>query len=183
MDEQLSILVVDDDEGIRDLVGEHLEEMGLEVILAENGAEALAVLAKRETDLVITDYKMPMMNGLQLCQAIRDKNIKSMIIMMTAYGDYELTKSAISTGIFDFIEKPFGKEVLVHRVSRAVDQVRIKNKEVAILNKLFKMLRFKSAIKFDNLDTFDRLSYLDKMTAVVDLKFTRMEKKDSIKLN
>jgi len=92
------ILVVDDEEGIRLLFKEELEEEGYEVELAKGGAEALEKLTQWKPDLVTLDLKMPGMGGLEVLEQIRKKDKRLPVIICTAYGEY---KSDLSTWASD----------------------------------------------------------------------------------
>ena len=92
------ILVVDDEEGIRFLYKEELEEEGYEVELAEGGEEALKKFSKSKPDLVILDLKMPGMDGLEVLERIREQDKDIPVVICTAYGEY---KSDLTTWASD----------------------------------------------------------------------------------
>ena len=92
------ILVVDDEEGIRQLYQEELEEEGYEVELAEKGKEALEKISKAKPDAVILDLKMPGMGGLEVLERIREQDKDLPVIICTAYGEY---KSDLTTWASD----------------------------------------------------------------------------------
>jgi len=115
----MKILVADDEEGARDLFHTILSDEGYLVTLANDGAEALALFNGNDFDLVITDIKMPIMDGLQLVQAIRKTGSKTDVIMVTAYGEVETYLKAMSLGTAEYINKPIRiKELkrIVHKV-------------------------------------------------------------------
>lgn len=115
----MKILVVDDEAGARDLFFTILTEEGYDVSLANNGAEALGMFKGDLFDLVLTDIKMPVMDGLQLLQEIRKLGSKSDVIMVTAYGEVETYLKAMSLGAAEYINKPIRvKELkrIVHKV-------------------------------------------------------------------
>lgn len=115
----MKILVVDDEEGARELFSTILSEEGYDIALAENGEEALALFKETPYDLVITDIKMPVMGGLQLLQEIRDTGSKTDVILVTAYGEVETYLKAMSLGAAEYINKPVRiKELkrIVHKV-------------------------------------------------------------------
>jgi DNA-binding response OmpR family regulator len=91
-------LVVDDEEGIRQLYKEELEEEGYEVELAERGEEALEKISKAKPDLVILDLRMPGMGGLEVLERIREQDKDLPVIICTAYGEY---KSDLTTWASD----------------------------------------------------------------------------------
>ncbi len=115
----MKILVVDDEEGARELFSTILTDEGYEITLANNGEEALALFKNIPFNLVITDIKMPVMDGLQLLQEIRKAGSKTDVIMVTAYGEVESYLKAMSLGAAEYINKPIRiKELkrIVHKV-------------------------------------------------------------------
>ena len=115
----MKILVVDDEEGARELFFTILSDEGYDITLANNGEEALARFKSDAYDLVITDIKMPVMDGLQLLQEIRKTGSKTDVIMVTAYGEVESYLKAMSLGAAEYINKPIRiKELkrIVHKV-------------------------------------------------------------------
>jgi two-component system response regulator (stage 0 sporulation protein F) len=117
--EEMKILVVDDEEGARELFNTILSDEGYEVTLAVSGEDALSRLQSDAFDLVLTDIKMPGMDGLQLLQEIRKSGTKSDVIMVTAYGEVESYLKAMSLGAAEYINKPIRiKELkrIVHKV-------------------------------------------------------------------
>jgi len=102
----MKILVVDDEEGARELFSTILTDEGYEVTLADDGKEALTLFKNTPFNLVITDIKMPVMDGLQLLQEIRKSGSKTDVIMVTAYGEVESYLKAMSLGAAEYINKP-----------------------------------------------------------------------------
>jgi two-component system response regulator (stage 0 sporulation protein F) len=117
--ERMKILVVDDEEGARELFDTILTDEGYEVSLANSGETALTLFNNNAFHLVITDIKMPVMDGLQLLQEIRKTGSKTDVIMVTAYGEVESYLKAMSLGAAEYINKPIRiKELkrIVHKV-------------------------------------------------------------------
>jgi len=115
----MKILVVDDEEGARELFNTILTDEGYHVTLAISGEDALTRLKVDAFDLVVTDIKMPGMDGLQLLQEIRKSGARSDVIMVTAYGEVESYLKAMSLGAAEYINKPIRiKELkrIVHKV-------------------------------------------------------------------
>ncbi len=100
------ILVVDDEEGVRSFVAEALDLDGHSVDQADGGPAALALLRKREYDLLITDLKMPGMSGIELLDAARGEQPSLQVIVLTAHGSVEVAVDAMKRGALDFIQKP-----------------------------------------------------------------------------
>ena len=110
-----SILVVDDEKEIRDLIGIYLANEGYKVIKAGNGLEALNCLEKQEVDLIILDIMMPNMDGMEACIKIReDKNMP--IIMLSAKSEDMDKIMGLTTGADDYVTKPFNPLELLARV-------------------------------------------------------------------
>lgn len=115
----MKILVVDDEEGARELFNTILTDEGYEVALAVDGEEALNRMKGDAYDLVVTDIKMPGMDGLQLLQELRKVGSTADVIMVTAYGEVESYLKAMSLGAAEYINKPIRiKELkrIVHKV-------------------------------------------------------------------
>ena len=121
MQENIQILIVDDEQQMRAAMETALARMGHAVTKCENGEEALAILERSKIDLVISDMKMPVMNGSQLLEAINKQYPSLPVIMITAYGTIEQAVEVMKNGAFDFITKPFSAEELEKVVVRAVN--------------------------------------------------------------
>jgi two-component system response regulator FlrC len=115
-----NILVIDDDYHMRTALAEALAEVGYGVGSAEDGHVALESIKKSAYDLVITDVKMPRMNGIDLLGHIKKEQISLPVIVMTAYGTVEHAVNAMKEGAFDYIQKPFDTETLYGVVERAL---------------------------------------------------------------
>ncbi|MDO8446065.1 MAG: response regulator [Deltaproteobacteria bacterium] len=100
------ILVVDDEKDTCLLLSQVLEKEGYDVDTANSGKEALSILKKKKINLVITDLKMPEMDGLTFLREARKLKSKAKFIMMTAYGEIETYLDAINLGAFDYLNKP-----------------------------------------------------------------------------
>ncbi len=127
------ILVVEDDKITRRLIKEILSRGGYEVIEGEDGSQALELFKKEKPDLVITDYQMPVMNGLRLLSEIRNITTGTPVIMLTGFGDIALTIKAIQIGAFDFLEKPINAPQLKSIVTSALSSVQSSKKHEDVL--------------------------------------------------
>jgi two-component system NtrC family response regulator len=116
-----SVLVVDDDDSLRCIMRMQLEEMGYEVLDAASGSDALALLASGPVSLVITDYRMPGMDGLELLGRIRSEHPLVPVVMITAFGSIGNAVEAIKAGAFDYITKPIDFDQLAIAVRRALE--------------------------------------------------------------
>lgn len=116
-----SILLVDDDPGIRKSVGDMLARSGYEVVTCDDGEAALVALRQRpKIDLVIADYKMPGMDGLQLVRRIKERAPNMPVVIMTGHGDLESYLCASGLGVIRYIGKPVGLRELQCTVRDAV---------------------------------------------------------------
>jgi CheY-like chemotaxis protein/anti-sigma regulatory factor (Ser/Thr protein kinase) len=105
--EGFRILVVDDEEDVRGTLSEMIEGLDYQVMVAENGKEALERIKTEKIDLVITDLSMPKMNGLELIVNSKQINPNIPIAVISAFGNVENTTYALTRGAFSFIAKPF----------------------------------------------------------------------------
>jgi len=107
MKSSVSILVVDDESMMRNLLERILSRDGYKVVSAEDGQDALRMLEREPVDIIISDLKMPRMNGFDLLKAVKQKYSGVAMIMMTAYGDTYTVKDALLLGADEYITKPF----------------------------------------------------------------------------
>ncbi|MBI5063508.1 MAG: sigma-54-dependent Fis family transcriptional regulator, partial [Desulfatitalea sp.] len=120
-----TILSVDDEKNYPLILSAVLQEEGFETLAANSGQEALAVLVNSDVDLVLTDMKMPKMDGIELLQHIKTKDAELPVIMMTAYGTVEKAVEAMQKGAYSYILKPFDNEQLILYARKAVDMYRV----------------------------------------------------------
>jgi len=116
-----SLLIVDDEKNIRRSLVSFFTSLGHSVASAENGREAVAMLAGRAFDLVLTDFRMAEMNGLELLGEVRRRQPECLIILMTAYATVENAVTAMKAGAYDYVTKPFSLEQIQHIVERALE--------------------------------------------------------------
>jgi len=115
------ILVVDDDRVSRESTTAHLNRAGFTAASAENASVALRHLAERPWDVVVTDIRMPGMDGLELLQAVRKEHPGAEVLLMTAYGTVETAVEAMKAGALDYLTKPFRFAELEIRLRRACE--------------------------------------------------------------
>ncbi len=131
--ESASILVVDDDLDIREVLKDRLESLGYEVSTAPSGRECLNLLEKKSPQMILLDIEMPEMSGLEVLREIRKREINVSVLMITAYGTVERAVEAMREGAYDFIPKPFEPSHLALIIQRALERDSLK-KEVEILS-------------------------------------------------
>ena len=126
MAERRKILIADDEPSIREILSIQLARMGYEVLIASDGAEAVAVYEKEKPDLVILDVMMPRVNGLEACQKIRALEKKSArrvpVIFLTARDTTHDKTSAALSGGDEFVAKPVSLQELRERVEAALNK-------------------------------------------------------------
>ncbi len=122
------ILVVDDDQSIRDTLSNYLKRQEYDVHSAENGVEALEKIKKNNPDLIITDVRMPEMDGLELLSKVKEIDSHIQVIMISAFDDMQSTVKAMQSGAYDYIEKPLEIDKLKLRIKRALENKRLSSR-------------------------------------------------------
>jgi DNA-binding NtrC family response regulator len=140
--EPIKILVVDDEASVREMIRKGLSQIGgFHVETAQNGVEANEKIEKEIFDLVLTDLKMPEMDGLELLKNIKGTRPEVMVILMTAYGSIETAVEAMKMGADDYITKPFNIDHLLLRISKVQKE--------SLLLKENRLLRMEVRKKFE----------------------------------
>jgi DNA-binding NtrC family response regulator len=106
------LLLVDDEEGIRNVLGIALADSGYHVLTAESGEEALRIFRKECPEVVLTDIKMPGMDGIELLRRIKRESPDTEVIMITGHGEMDLAIKSLQSEAADFITKPINDEAL-----------------------------------------------------------------------
>src|SRR3989337_3302183 len=122
METPKKILVIDDEDSIRQSLSDVLKDEGFKVMLASNGKESLEMLDSNLPDLVILDIWMPMMDGTEVLKAIKAKYPALKVIMISGHGNIEAAVKAIKLGAYDYIEKPLSLEGVLLTVKRALKE-------------------------------------------------------------
>ncbi|TYB30569.1 MAG: response regulator, partial [Candidatus Mcinerneyibacterium aminivorans] len=139
MEKNFKILVVDDEEALREILEEILVDMGYEVVTAEDGYVALNEIKKNnDIDIVLTDIKMPRMDGLELVKNIKAESSAIIPIMMTGYIDSDILVSVLRAGAYDFIPKPFDAQAVKMILERSVKKRRMVLENKKLMKKLKK---------------------------------------------
>lgn len=125
-EDRARVLFVDDEEVMRVSHSQVLDLAGFDVRVASDAQEALSIVAQWSPSVVVSDVRMPGMDGLGLLQALRAKDESLPVALITGHGDITMAVNAMRAGAYDFIEKPFFAERLVELVRRAAEQRRLK---------------------------------------------------------
>src|SRR5688500_16831281 len=120
-----NLLIVDDEPGMRQLLTHVFGRAGHAVRSAENGAKALELLRREPADLIVSDVKMPDMNGIELLRRLREFSPDAAVVMMTAFATVETAREAFKLGADDFIQKPFDVDELKLIVEKALERLRL----------------------------------------------------------
>jgi DNA-binding NtrC family response regulator len=118
---KLKILLVDDDEWIRDSLNLFFEANGCNLLTLETAEEAMEAVNKQAYDIVISDYKLPGMDGLEFLGRVKEKQPNAFEILITAYANYEILKKAKMMGVKDIIPKPFTSEDVETSLARIIE--------------------------------------------------------------
>src|SRR5690606_34948584 len=124
MSQTIKVLVADDEAELRKYIRHVLEseiEQTIQFTEAENGAEVLEKLEEEIFDLILLDVKMPVMDGLQALANIKNLEINSFIVMITAHGNVRDAVKAIKDGAYDYLEKPLDKEKIIEIFKKALE--------------------------------------------------------------
>jgi PAS domain S-box-containing protein len=120
------LLLIDDEPDILRVLSMSLKADGYDVVSAQNGPEGIAAFEKEKPDIVITDIKMPGMNGIEVLKKVKDLSIDTEVIIITGHGDIENAIEALKHGASDFINKPVRDEALAIALKRAREKFDIK---------------------------------------------------------
>lgn len=122
------ILLVDDEEGIRKVLGITLADIGYHVLSAENGEKALQLFRETSPPIVLTDIKMPGIDGIEVLQTIKAESPETEVIMITGHGDMQLAIQSLKYDATDFITKPINDDALEIALKRATEKIGLRNK-------------------------------------------------------
>ncbi len=125
------ILIVDDEFNSRTLLAQLFQEDGYSADTAENGKTALEALKSTPVDILITDIRMPVMDGIELFHRVKEIYPHMPVILFTAYGTIEAAVNALKEGVFHYLEKPVNFDLLKHTVQQALG---IQDLEKEIIN-------------------------------------------------
>lgn len=122
MSDTRKILVVDDEEDVRDTLHNVLKSLNYDPYTAESGAQALEIIKNEKIDVVLSDLYMPEMDGIELLKRIRSVDPKMVFLMITAHPTIETAVEAIKKGAYDYLTKPFHIEEVRLKINRALEK-------------------------------------------------------------
>ena len=124
------ILVVDDEESIREFLNIMLKKEGYEVTCVEDGQKAEDILKKKSFELVISDLQMPHITGLELLKIVKDNYPNTLFMLITAFGTTETAVEAMKNGAYDYITKPFKLDEVRINISNALKTKTLENENM-----------------------------------------------------
>ncbi len=142
-----TILLVDDERDIREVLNLSLSDMGYQVYEAENGDQALGIFKEVLPAIVLTDIKMPGMDGIELLAKVKHENPEAEVIMITGHGDMDLAIKSLKYKATDFITKPINVDVLEIALQRAMERIVIRQKLREYTESLENLVREKTELQ------------------------------------
>ncbi len=145
--EKPHLLIVDDEENVREFLVYEIQKIGYEATAAASAKEALSLFDRERVDLVLADIVMPEMDGFHLMQALKQKDPLMEVILMTGYGTLNTAVEAMRKGACDYVVKPFQMQEMILRIQRGLERVAIKRKLVFLEEKIAQLEKTSPASK------------------------------------
>ena len=136
MARKISILIVDDEESVRDSLYNWFLEDGFRVEYAENAKKALTILESDTFDIILADIKMPGMDGLEMLRRIKSIKPDAIVIIMTAFATVDTAVKALKDGAYDYVTKPFDPDDLTHLIRNATKQISLTDENETLKKKV-----------------------------------------------
>jgi DNA-binding NtrC family response regulator len=144
--DKFKAIVVDDEASVCEAVQAILELEGIEVVTTTNSVSAADEIKQNHYDLIISDLKMPKMDGLQLYDAVKDSAPDSIFIIITAFGTIPSAVDAVKKGVYDYIPKPFTPDEVRIPIRRALEKRRLERENVALRTQIETRYSFQNII-------------------------------------
>jgi DNA-binding NtrC family response regulator len=139
MAQQISILIVDDEESVRESLFNWFREDGYAVECAANAKDALGMLESRSFDIILADIKMPGMDGLEMHRRIKALDKDCIVIVMTAFASVDTAVQALKDGAYDYVTKPFDPDDLSHLIRNAAKHIMLKTENEALRDRVISL--------------------------------------------
>lgn len=143
-----TLLIVEDEAKMRRLLELNLAEEGFTVLTAPDAEAGLNILRQEKVDVVVTDLKLPGMNGLEFLQAVKRTNSTLPVVVMTAYGTVETAVEAMKAGASDYVLKPFGMEEIKLILRKELDVHRLREENRSLREALGQRYQFRNIIAY-----------------------------------
>ncbi len=169
MEPKVNILIVDDEEIVRESLASWLEEDGYQVKVAENADRALERLPEKDWNLAMVDLKMPGMDGIELMEEIRKVKPETIVIIMTAYATVDTAVQAMKKGAYDYIVKPFNPEDLSMTIRKIVEHQKLLQENIYLRKELKKQYRLHDMVSKNHkmIEIFDLVRTVAKSGSTV----------------
>ena len=122
---------MDDEASVRGLIRRLLTSVGYDTRDVGSGQEALEVARSEQVDLVVTDMKMPGMNGIEVSRTLLEENPDLTVLLVTAYADLNSAREAVTAGIYEYFTKPFDTSDMLNSIRRGLDHRKLAKKNEA----------------------------------------------------
>jgi len=162
-----SVLIVDDEEALRRILGDRFRFWGNDVEVARNGEEALQMASSRRFDLVLLDLNMPDMSGMAVLDQLVANECEADIVVLTAHGSLEIAVDAMRRGATDFIAKPADLEILKKVVERSLEHRQLKRANRAFLEKIPAPIQGPSSVMQSLYEEVERVAAYDSTVLLV----------------
>lgn len=160
------ILIVDDEEAVCSVVAQRLIKENYSCVTANNGREALRHLYGNNFSLIISDVKMPEMDGMELLRNVKALDPNMMMIVMTAYAEIDIAMQAMRLGAYDFIIKPFDLELMVLTVKKALEKKKLQEELEDFDNRLERLVETRTAKLHETLGAL-KMAHFDSVKVLV----------------
>ena len=134
---KMAVLLIDDDEWVRDSLSIFFDSEGCPIVALETAEQGLTALEKQNYDVIIADYRLPGMNGLEFLECVNQmgRDPKPIKILITAYGNGQVTNEIDRLGVHDFIPKPFSTSTLLASLRKQLEKYKREHRPVSTNNK------------------------------------------------
>ena len=140
------MLVIDDEQSMRDFLSIMLKKEGHDVVAAENGSDALKAVQTEIFDLVISDVKMPGLNGIDVLKTVKEVSPETVVVMITAYATAETAVEAMKLGAYDYITKPFKVDEIKLIIQKALEKGHLRKENILLRREIESRAGFKNFI-------------------------------------
>ncbi len=131
-----NILIIDDEAAQRDILTGYLKKKGFKIFSASSGKEGIEIAGRNPVDIILSDYKMPDLTGLEVLEHIKRINPEISFVILTAYGTVENAVKAMRLGAFDYISKPVDLDELDIMIERIIENKNLKSENQLLKNQL-----------------------------------------------
>ncbi len=140
------VLIIDDDETVRDVLQSFLVNKGFEVTLAVDGQSGIDCIKSSSFDIILTDLIMPGINGIEVLKEITTLNIKTPVLVITAFGTVQTAVEAMKLGAFEYVTKPFNLDEIMIVINKALNVSKLQKENIMLKMQLMKKYKFEGIV-------------------------------------